>query len=179
MTEKKKSLIVKGHGLVSEGAPFDEFRRRLGFGTGTYGVGRGLCTCGDFSPVHHSAADRKRWHRQHKEMILKEQLLARDRESFSENPPAPNPAKDLDSLRGRIVELIALVHRHTELESDPVQFRHADTGVWWDVEDVLDSLLGHPNKHSWVERGRYSVCSETGCPQILSRNVLTSARHLT
>ena len=41
----------------------------------------------------------------------------------------------------RVRELADRVDRHTEVESDPVQFRDADTGGWWEVSDALRAAL--------------------------------------
>lgn len=58
-------MRVEGHALRWEGAGFDEDSRRVN-SQGTGGGGRGWCECGEMSPWYHSAADRKRWHQQHK-----------------------------------------------------------------------------------------------------------------
>lgn len=64
---------VKGHGLQGEGLAFvDEScppwnpRPRLVYDQ----EGRGLCGCGEWSPVLPSTAARKRWHREHKQAVL-------------------------------------------------------------------------------------------------------------
>lgn len=59
-------MIVRGHALRSEGSAFDENGCRVNW-RGTSGAGRGWCECGEMSPWFPSAADRKRWHRQHKD----------------------------------------------------------------------------------------------------------------
>lgn len=65
-----KQLRVSGHELVDEGAPFSldgwaYWPRR--------GTGHGKCRCGLLSPELPSEAARKRWHRQHKEEVLRKQ----------------------------------------------------------------------------------------------------------
>lgn len=57
-----------GHGLRHEGAPYqwhagDLYRVNP---TGTGGVGIGVCSCGELSPILSTAAARKQWHREHK-----------------------------------------------------------------------------------------------------------------
>ena len=32
----------------------------------------------------------------------------------------------------------------TEVEPDPVMFRDADTGVWWEVSDAIRAALAQP-----------------------------------
>jgi hypothetical protein len=41
------------------------------------------------------------------------------------------------TLRERMLRLANLIERQTERESGPCEFRHADTGVWWDVADAI------------------------------------------
>ena len=41
------------------------------------------------------------------------------------------------TLRERMLVLANLIERQTEVESDPAEFRHADTGTWWDVADAI------------------------------------------
>jgi hypothetical protein len=66
------STRLPGHGLFAEGKPY---RRVTGDPSGDYNaiesgyVGRGLCSCGADSPETDSDADRKRWHRKHKEEV--------------------------------------------------------------------------------------------------------------
>lgn len=45
------------------------------------------------------------------------------------------------TLRERVIRLANLIERQTEVESDGCEFRHADTGVWYDVPDALRALL--------------------------------------
>lgn len=64
--KRKPQLIVPGHTLLFEGAPFDNSKRRIGW-TGTGGVGYGVCSCGYASRWEYSsAAQRKQWHHEHK-----------------------------------------------------------------------------------------------------------------
>lgn len=56
--------VVRGHGLVREGAPFDE-AGRISYDS----VGRGECGCGEKSPVLSSTNARKLWHREHKATV--------------------------------------------------------------------------------------------------------------
>lgn len=66
----KEQMRVKGHYLIGEGESF--------FGDGSRiwgrrsGMGCGKCSCGALSEKLPSDAARKRWHRQHKEEVLKE-----------------------------------------------------------------------------------------------------------
>lgn len=57
-----KATIVPGHGLQFEGRAYDDDARWVLYGK----TGRGLCSCGELSPVLPSIAARKRWHREHK-----------------------------------------------------------------------------------------------------------------
>ena len=41
----------------------------------------------------------------------------------------------------RVDALADLIDRHPEREGDAAQFRHADTGVWWDVSDSIRAAL--------------------------------------
>lgn len=41
----------------------------------------------------------------------------------------------------KVLALAYLIDRHTEREAEPVEFRHADTGMWHDVADELRSIL--------------------------------------
>ena len=65
---------IPGHGLHAEGKPF------IGDGRGgwtrpDWGIGYGLCSCGEASPEQlDSDAARKRWHREHKEQVIKAKL---------------------------------------------------------------------------------------------------------
>ena len=80
-----KALIVPGHYLVAEGAAFED-----PYGTGTFnyrvrgnsvsGRGVGKCSCGERSEVLDSGAQRRLWHRDHKNDILGEQVLEEIRE---------------------------------------------------------------------------------------------------
>lgn len=67
--------VVKGHGLISEGAgypPGTEARSALARYWGTFHepAGVGLCRCGATSDPLPSNAARKRWHREHKQAVL-------------------------------------------------------------------------------------------------------------
>ena len=44
----------------------------------------------------------------------------------------------------RVRELADRIDRHTEVEPDPVMFRDADTGVWWEVSDAIRAALAQP-----------------------------------
>jgi hypothetical protein len=57
---------VAGHGLMGEGAPYDDNLMRRGWWASTGGEGRARCQCGAVSEVLSSASARKAWHRQHK-----------------------------------------------------------------------------------------------------------------
>ena len=41
------------------------------------------------------------------------------------------------TLRERMLVLANLIERQTETESDPCEFRHADSGVWFDVANTI------------------------------------------
>ena len=41
----------------------------------------------------------------------------------------------------RVRKLADRIDRHTEVEPDPVMFRDADTGVWWEVSDAIRAAL--------------------------------------
>lgn len=81
----KPALIVPGHTLWVEGAPFelvDGKPRRIGW-SGVGGVGAARCSCGTFSPVLPSGAARRRWHRDHKRQVQTDAFHAtRDAEQF-------------------------------------------------------------------------------------------------
>lgn len=49
------------------------------------------------------------------------------------------------ALVERIEAVAARIDRHTEVEQDDVQFRDANTGVWWDVTDVIRAALTRPD----------------------------------
>ncbi len=57
---------VKGHALVAEGAAFSKDGSRVIWNS-TSGVGVARCECGATSTAFRTAADRKSWHRKHKE----------------------------------------------------------------------------------------------------------------
>lgn len=62
-------------------------------------------------------------------------------------PPRPTYADlraERDALAAKVdrVDALAdLIDRHPEREGDAAQFRHADTGVWWDVSDSIRAAL--------------------------------------
>lgn len=63
------ALLVSGHTLRSEGAPFDENGNHIypnGPRGGVSGTGRAKCSCGEVSEPLPSAYKRKAWHRGHK-----------------------------------------------------------------------------------------------------------------
>ena len=49
-----------------------------------------------------------------------------------------------DALAERVRALADRIDRHTEVEPDPVMFRDADTGVWWEVSDAIRAALEGP-----------------------------------
>ena len=57
---------LEGHGLQGEGAAFSAPGVRVWHGNGP---GMALCECGAYSPVIKSRAQRKQWHRDHKDDI--------------------------------------------------------------------------------------------------------------
>jgi hypothetical protein len=65
------SARLPGHGLFREGKPF----RVVGDATGEWldiaggHTGRARCSCGERSPILESDAERKRWHREHKQQV--------------------------------------------------------------------------------------------------------------
>lgn len=66
------AMRVPGHTLVGEGKPFDQppccylaGRYRMG----TSGDGHGKCSCGATSEHLLSGAERKQWHREHKQAV--------------------------------------------------------------------------------------------------------------
>ena len=70
------SNVVPGHWLVSEGRPFPQppccyLSGRYSMGTG--GPGHAKCSCGAVSEHLLSGAERKRWHREHKNKIKMEE----------------------------------------------------------------------------------------------------------
>lgn len=70
-----KALLVSGHTLMLEGAPHDINGVVLSapYGIVRGGPGRGKCSCGELSLTMRSAAQRKQWHRKHKEQIVQAQ----------------------------------------------------------------------------------------------------------
>lgn len=71
------SSRLPGHSLTSEGKPFawsDVSGRYVRTYPAHEKQGRGLCECGEVSPVMISDAARKRWHTAHKESARKAAL---------------------------------------------------------------------------------------------------------
>lgn len=63
-------LRVEGHHLVAAGAPFTAAGTRTsrpGYWTGVGGPGRAKCSCGLLSDVLDGPAQRRQWHRDHKD----------------------------------------------------------------------------------------------------------------
>ena len=54
---------------------------------------------------------------------------------------APRVQPERDALAERVRALADRIDRHTEVEPDPVMFRDADTGVWWEVSDAIRAAL--------------------------------------
>lgn len=65
---------MNGHGLVAEGAAFDDRGVRVRWNS-VGGTGRARCACGEESAVLPSASARKRWHRQHKAEVSRPGLV--------------------------------------------------------------------------------------------------------
>jgi hypothetical protein len=65
------STRLAGHGLFREGKPFRVVRDSSGDwpDTAPGRMGRGRCSCGEVSPWTDSDADRRRWHRRHKDEV--------------------------------------------------------------------------------------------------------------
>jgi hypothetical protein len=65
------STRLRGHGLQSEGKPFEDDGRGGTRRTELYGgpVGFGLCACGERSGVLDSDYARRVWHRGHKDEV--------------------------------------------------------------------------------------------------------------
>lgn len=61
--------VLKGHGLAREGAPYGAVSRQPLNYQGVSGPGCAKCTCGAMSGELYTAAERKRWHRDHKALI--------------------------------------------------------------------------------------------------------------
>jgi hypothetical protein len=64
---------LAGHGLIQEGWPFIGTHLQARYRSGP---GMAKCECGSMSDVLPSASARKRWHRQHKEDLLRLMGLA-------------------------------------------------------------------------------------------------------
>jgi len=64
--------VVRGHGLMYEGAPHDALGRRISkswLKGGVSGTGRAKCACGALSTSLPSAYKRKEWHRDHRRSL--------------------------------------------------------------------------------------------------------------
>lgn len=61
-------LLLPGHKLRQQGAPYEWDGRKWFIAKGK--VGKGLCTCGAPSPTLMNDNQRKVWHRQHREDII-------------------------------------------------------------------------------------------------------------
>lgn len=61
--------------------------------------------------------------------------------------PALNMTEARDNARAEVERLTAVVERvreladYVEVETDPVEFRDADTGVWWGMSDAIRAAL--------------------------------------
>lgn len=53
----------------------------------------------------------------------------------------PERAERLAAKVARVEAVLDLIARHSEVEDGEVEFRHADTGTWWDVADALQAAL--------------------------------------
>jgi hypothetical protein len=66
---------LRGHGLFAEGKPFrvvgDVRGEWIAVAVGR--TGRGRCSCGERSPILESDAERKRWHREHKQQVREQE----------------------------------------------------------------------------------------------------------
>lgn len=80
-----KPLLVPGHTLAYEGAAHDDKGHVESRGGYVFrgGSGRAKCSCGELSPVMTSAAQRRQWHRDHKNDIRGSQVLAEIEEAGS------------------------------------------------------------------------------------------------
>lgn len=67
----KRSTRLAGHGLRNEGRLWNGLDYRSGI------VGPGICECGEKSGDLPNAAQRKRWHREHKESVRAAEQLGR------------------------------------------------------------------------------------------------------
>lgn len=66
-------MLVKGHGLVGEGAPHTATGKEItrGWLRARAGDGHGKCSCGAVSEESLPSANaRKRWHRDHKQRVV-------------------------------------------------------------------------------------------------------------
>lgn len=62
-----RNTQLAGHGLLNEGAPFDDAGDRVHVSTS--GPGRAKCSCGELSDPLPSGGARRRWHAAHKEAV--------------------------------------------------------------------------------------------------------------
>jgi hypothetical protein len=60
--------LVKGHTLAYEGKPYNLSGYRVKYSR----VGHARCSCGEFSLLFSSDAERKRWHGEHKASVARE-----------------------------------------------------------------------------------------------------------
>lgn len=61
---------VPGHGLLFEGAAFDQFGDRIGWWSTTGNAGHAKCECGALSEELPSGNARRRWHAEHKATLI-------------------------------------------------------------------------------------------------------------
>lgn len=66
------NVVLQGHGLMAEGAPYDKHGNRM-YANGTAGWGHALCRCGEMSGMISTGAGRKAWHRAHKKLVVQAQ----------------------------------------------------------------------------------------------------------
>ena len=67
----------------------------------------------------------------------------------------PGLLDQLDSVEAALARVRALadrIDRHTEVEPDPVMFRDADTGVWWEVSDAIRAALAEDHAQPTTRR---------------------------
>ena len=50
----------------------------------------------------------------------------------------------------RVLELAALIDRQLEVEPEIAQFRHPDTGVWYDTADAIRAAVGEPENRLFL-----------------------------
>lgn len=93
------SARLHGHALWGEGAPHKDNGIRIWH---MPAKGRGKCECGDLSEVLETNADRKRWHRAHKDEVRAEMAAEADRRQRT--------FELSDDQLCAVRELLALVH---------------------------------------------------------------------